>query len=265
MAKGINSLLLVLVLLISATVICTAQPTPGGFPGTVPGVGPSYLPGGQPPVWPGSSGGFPGTVPGVGPSYPPGGQPPVGPGSSEGFPGTVPGSQSGNEHPATGPDAMQPNEAPPASTGKVVTTLHNKQALNSQEIMANFGSEPQSNSATGATGSEQRAYGVYPASASWMVIPTGIQYWAFYNGMWTQGPSAVFFNQNMNLLLSNDQAQNIWAYELYPNNWPNWSYWGYRWAGNYNAWFIGDMRGWHLCAIWGDRSGWSNVLWIYVW
>jgi hypothetical protein len=156
---------------------------------------------------------------------------------------------------------MQPNEAPPASTGKVVTTLGDKQALNSQEIMANFGSGPQSSSGT----SPEKGMMSQQVMHKQIIIPTGIQYWAFYNGMWTQGPSAVFFNQYINSIIINDQAQNIWTYERYPNNWPVWSYWGYRWAGNYHALFKGDMQGWHLCAIYGDKSGWSNVLWVYVW
>ena len=239
MTKGIYIFLLVLVLLTSTAIICTAQPIPGGFPGTVPGVGPSY-PGGQ--------------VPGVGPSYPSGQVPGVGPS----YPGgQVPVDQSGNGHPATGPESAQPNEAqaPSASTGNVVMSLSDKQALNTQDITKNFGSAPQSNQNPSKTQYQYQQ----------IIIPTGIQYWAFYNGMWTQGYSAVWFNQNMNLLLNNDQAQNIWAYELYPNGMPMWSNWGYRWAGSYNAIFNGDTHGWHLCAIWGDHSGWSNVLWVYVW
>jgi hypothetical protein len=253
--KGTLIFFIFAVLMATAT-IGAAQP---------PGI-PIYGPGGIPNVPGGFQGGLPNSP--IGNQW-------VGPNIPASLPETIPTiippeigaiNQSSqrpellqNGHPATGPDAMQPTEAPQASTGKVVMNLGDKQALSSQEIITNFGSEPQSNSATRDTSS---------AAHGWLAlqtIPTGIQYYAFNNGIWTQQPSAVFFNQRMNLLLSNDRAQNIWAYELYPNRWPNWSYWGYRWAGSYNAIFVGDMRGWHLCAIYGDESGWSNVLWIYVW
>jgi hypothetical protein len=36
-------------------------------------------------------------------------------------------------------------------------------------------------------------------------------------------------------------------------------------SGYYNRIFLGDATGWHQVAVWGSQSGWSNVLWIYVW
>ena len=160
-------------------------------------------------------------------------------------------------HPATGPATSQPTGTPSASTGKVLSSFGEGQELTSNEVVAAFGSEPQKTNAN----SPQEAN----ANSFQLIGPLGIQYWAFYNGFWTQGPSAVWFGQQMNTPVYNDQAQNIWGYELYPNSVPKWYYWGYRMPGYINSFFFGDMRGWHECAIWGDKSGWSNVLWIYVW
>jgi hypothetical protein len=94
---------------------------------------------------------------------------------------------------------------------------------------------------------------------------TGLEQWALYNGQWTKDSSAVNYYGRMNILVNNDQGQYIWSYEQYPNGYVDWHNWGYWWPGYYNRIFLGDAPGWHQIAVWGSQSGWSNVLWIYVW
>ncbi len=96
-------------------------------------------------------------------------------------------------------------------------------------------------------------------------LVTGLEQWALYNGQWTKNPSAVNYYGRMNLLVNNDQSQYLWSYEKYPNGYEDWHDWGYLYSGYYNRIFLGDATGWHQVAVWGDKSGWSNVLWIYVW
>jgi len=92
----------------------------------------------------------------------------------------------------------------------------------------------------------------------------GINYWVLYNGAWSYGPAAIYYGQRTNCVISNSQAQNIWSYEKYPGGYEVWNYWGFWRPGNYNTWFSGDANGWHLIAIYGDGSGWSNPIWISV-
>lgn len=155
-------------------------------------------------------------------------------------------------HPSGGPSSgEQPQYTPSASTGKVVENLGQGQAV-SQQQLAQLGGEPAS--AKTSTGGKLMAY-----------LVTGLEQWAYYNGQWTKDPSAVYYNGRMNILVNNDQGQYIWSYELYPNGYVDWHNWGYWWPGYYNRIFIGDASGWHQIAVWGSQSGWSNVLWIYVW
>jgi hypothetical protein len=69
--------------------------------------------------------------------------------------------------------------------------------------------------------------------------------------------------QQTNMLVSVDQAS-IWSYEKYPSGYEVWEQWGYWDPGDYNAWLYADAVGWHLVAIYGETSGWSNAVWIYV-
>jgi len=92
----------------------------------------------------------------------------------------------------------------------------------------------------------------------------GINYWVLYNGAWSYGPAAIYYGQRTNCVVSNSQSQNIWSYEKYPGGYEVWNYWGFWRPGNYNTWFSGDANGWHLIAIYGDSSGWSNPIWISV-
>lgn len=182
------------------------------------------------------------------PSYPPG------------YPGQ--GNQQGQNnqgnnqgafinHPSSGPSAgQQPQYTPSASSGKVAENLAQGQVLNNQQL-AQFGGAPQS---TKASAGGQLQY----------IIVTGLEEWAYYNGQWTKDPSAVYYYGRMNLVVNNDQGQYLWSYDRYPNGYQDWHYWGYLYPGYYPLLFVGDMSGWHQIATWGSQSGWSNVLWIYV-
>jgi len=92
----------------------------------------------------------------------------------------------------------------------------------------------------------------------------GVQYWVLYNGMWSYGPAAIYHSQKTNTVVSNDRFQNIWSYERYSGGYEIWKYWGRWYPGDYNTWFYGDSNGWHMIAIYGDISGWSNPIWINV-
>jgi len=96
------------------------------------------------------------------------------------------------------------------------------------------------------------------------MMVSGLQIQTWYNGMWTTGPASVFFWRSTSILSNNDQAQTIWFWEGYPSGQQVWKNMGYRMPGYFHGRFTGDSRGWHKLAIWGSRSGWSNVVWIYV-
>jgi hypothetical protein len=160
---------------------------------------------------------------------------------------------SGN-HPSSGPSlTQQPQYTPSASTGQVASNLGEGQTVSDQQVMM-LGGEPTGAKATPGGGNKLMAYYV-----------GGIQQWALYNGQWTNGPTAVNYYGRMNILVDNDQGQYIWSWEQYPNGQEYWKSWGYWSPGYHNTWFLGDAPGWHAIAIWGSQSGWSNVLWIYVW
>jgi hypothetical protein len=94
---------------------------------------------------------------------------------------------------------------------------------------------------------------------------SGLQIWTRYSGMWTTDPAAVYFWRSTSMLSYGDQSQTVWSWERYPNGQQRWRNWGYRMPGYFHGRFTGDARGWHELAMWGSRSGWSNVVWIYVW
>jgi hypothetical protein len=191
------------------------------------------------------------------PSYPPGypGQ------GNQQYPSNPPGQQGQNNqgqgafvnHPSSGPSlGAQPQTTPSASTGMVAENLGQGQAVSNQQL-AQLGGAPGASQT--ATGGQAKAY----------LILTGLQQWAYYNGQWTTYPSAVNYYGRMNIVFNNDQSQYIWSYERYPNGYVDWNNWGYLYPGYYNRIFLGDASGWHQIAVWGSQSGWSNVLWIYVW
>ncbi len=173
-------------------------------------------------------------------------------------PATIPGSSSSDSgHPSDGPDSMQPLSAPSGSSTEALNYAEG-QSLSQQEV---------SSSGMMASGSEMMASGSGMATAdramAFMMV-SGSQIWTRYNGMWTTGPASVFFWRSTSILSNNDQAQTIWFWEGYPSGQQVWKNMGYRMPGYFHGRFIGDSRGWHRLAMWGSRSGWSNVVWIYV-
>jgi hypothetical protein len=174
------------------------------------------------------------------------------------------GTAAGLEHPAQEPQAEIPAFKPSANTWNVVVTTGEKQVLASQDIMASFSSEPQSESdgASDQSGYANIQYYLSPPQPS-PPKPSGIKIWALYNGMWTMGPSGVSQFQQMNLIMKNNRWQNLWGYDS--NSFPQWTFWGYMGPGFIPSTFYADTKGWHMCAIWGSVSGFSNTLPIFVW
>ncbi len=245
---------MMIIVIITSTVVCIAAPLPPDGSYSSP-----PLPGGsQNPSYP------PGYSGSGNQQYPPGppgqpGQYPTGPGNQQYPSGQGQNNQDNTNnqqnfvnHPSTGPSAgQQPQNIPAASTGLVAQNLPQGQALTNQQL-AQFGGVPQTSNA--GAGGQAKAY----------LLVTGLEQWAYYMGQWTKGDSAVYYNGYMNILVNNDQGQVLWSYELYPNGYVDWHNWGYLYPGYYNRLFYGDVPGWHQVAVWGSQSGWSNVLWIYV-
>lgn len=152
--------------------------------------------------------------------------------------------------PQAGP---QPQTLPESSTGEAVSELGEGQLLTKEQVTS-FGQIEEPSEAR-----EAQATGLVGATA-----PVGIQYRVLYDGFWSYGPAAFGFNQQTNTLVSVDQPQMVWSYEKYPDGHEVWEQWGDWYPGDYNAWFYGDAAGWHQVAIYGETSGWSNAVWIYV-
>lgn len=256
MNRKMISIALILAMLLSTVVVSLAQPFPNSGPypsGPGNGLYPSGPGNGPYPSGPGN-GPYP-SVPGNLP-YPPG----QGQGNQlnpGGNPPSTGGQGSQGGHPQSGPSSVQPQVTPQASTGKTATNLGQGQQLSQQEV-ANIGGAV----STGAQGSGGNSGG---AQTYKLVIGPTLRYWALYNGQWTMDATGIYYGQQMNTLLYNDQGQYLWSYEQYPNGYVDWQSLGYMYPGYYNMWFQADAYGWHQTAIWGSNSGWSNVLWIYVW
>lgn len=138
-----------------------------------------------------------------------------------------------------------------ASTGATATNLGQGEPISETQMLGAGTLEGEKSGLVGATGVGGTGF-------------SNINYWALYNGAWSHGPAAIYHGQRTNCIVSNGQSQNIWSYEKYPGGYEVWKYWGYWHSGNYNTWFSGDANGWHLIAIYGDASGWSNPIWISV-
>lgn len=252
-------------MLLSTVIVSLAQPVPNsGYGPYGQNIGPYGQSGGQYPsgqgnYYPSGPGNYP-SGPGNMP-YPPGqGNMQYPPGQGQGNMPSSGGNQSSSGgqgsqggHPQSGPASAQPQNTPQASSGRMATNLAQGQQLSQQEVASLGGAVSTGTPSSGG------------AQTYRLVIGPQIQYWALYNGQWTKDASAIYYGQQMNTLLYNDQGQYLWSYELYPNGYVDWQNLGYMYQGYYNMWFMGDARGWHQTAIWGSNSGWSNVLWIYVW
>jgi hypothetical protein len=155
------------------------------------------------------------------------------------------------EEPADHPEELPDEKVVPANTGEVIMDLADNQVTSSQDLIAAFGAMPQASSTY--------AYQPFPGS---LKTKAKIGFYAFYMGKWTQGPSAVFIGQSMNLLVINDKKQHLWEYDSHRCPIP--IYMGYFGPGPIPLTFNGDNPGWHKCQIWGSKSGWSNPLSIKV-
>jgi hypothetical protein len=239
----------VLAVFIFLTATTLAQPVPPGSDYLNPNypMGPNYPEQGYPEE------GYPEQDYPYGPTEPYYPEPQQGPATIPGtLPGTVPGTGSSDgEHPSVGPISSQPLSAPSGSNTEALNFAEG-QALSQQEVFS---------SGMMATGSGTASA---DRSMAFMMV-SGLQIWTRYNGMWTTDPASVFFWRSTSILSNNDQAQTVWSWERYPNGQQSWRNWGYRMPGYFHGRFIGDARGWHELAMWGSRSGWSNVVWIYVW
>lgn len=172
-------------------------------------------------------------------------------------PGQGPQNQQGGQtgqtsyvaHPNIGPQSEQPQTEPTASTGKVEANLGQGQSLTKEQV-TQIGGELTS----AESGGKYQAY-----------LIVGLEQWALYNGYWTKYDSAVSYYGRENIAVYIDQYQYVWSLETYPDGYEDWHDWGYLKEGYYNRIFVGDEPGWHELSVWGSESGWSNVLWIYVW
>lgn len=93
----------------------------------------------------------------------------------------------------------------------------------------------------------------------------GLQALILYNGARSMDASAFSLGQRTNLLVDNDQMQWLWSYESFPDGRYEWTSIGYMYPGYFSGWYEANDPGWHQLAVYGESSGWSNVLWIYVW
>jgi len=181
---------------------------------------------------------------------------------------------SSSDHPSSGPSISQPVSAPQADLVQPLTYLSQGQSLSPQEVSATGGLQAVSGLMTEGGSSEAGSYAysggksMEAKAMAFTFSPAttfGPQLWARYNGAWTAGPASVFLHGWTNMLVKNDQRQRIWSWEKYPGGAQRWSYWGLRMPGYFSGQFIGDTRGWHYLAMWGGRSGWSNVVPVFVW
>jgi len=137
--------------------------------------------------------------------------------------------------------SSQPGLAPSASSGEALASLSEGATLSYSEASTISG--------------EGRALAVMP----------GLQAFILYNGAWSMDASGFWLGQRTNLLVKNDREQRLWSYERFPNGREEWISLGYVAEGYINGWYEAIDPGWHQLAVYGDRSGWSNLLWIYVW
>ncbi len=170
---------------------------------------------------------------------------------------------------ATRPSGYQPSSAPSASTGSPISHLADGISLSEQEVSSLPGGwsllAPGGSGSPVASGRPEVFQGYYGGTQAFRRYSGGLQHWIYYCGRWTYGPAALWYGQQTNTVIRNDQYQMIWSFERYPSGYEAWQYWGYWYPGYRHAWFGADAKGWHQIAVWGSRSGWSNPIWVYVW
>ena len=167
------------------------------------------------------------------------------------------GAQNSDSAPtSTRPGGSHPQNTPSVFSSGVATNLGNGQMVSEQQVesvgtLQDFGTSLMATGTYQGTGYHGTGYG-------------GIQYRILYNGIWSFGPASFLYGQSSDALVYNTDYQNIWSYEVYPSGGEVWHYWGCWRPGYYNTYFSADAAGWHQLATYGDRSGWSNSLWVYV-
>jgi hypothetical protein len=154
--------------------------------------------------------------------------------------GSINGPSSGEPTDTMPAVGLQPSYTPPASSGEAETDLSQGEIL-----------------------TYSRASTIGGSSA--LATMPGLQALILYNGAWSMDASAFRLGQRTNLLVKNDQQQWLWSYERYPDGRYEWISIGYVYEGYINGWYEAVEPGWHQLAVYGESSGWSNVLWIYVW
>jgi len=162
--------------------------------------------------------------------------------SPDSLDGSISGPPSGEPTdtlPAAGPE---PSYTPPASSGEAETDLSEGESL---------------------TYSEASSIGGSIALATMPGMP-GLQAFILYNGAWSMDASAFLLGQRTYLLVNNDQPQRLWSYERFPDGRGEWISIGYMYPGYFGGWYEAVEPGWHQLAVYGEMTGWSNVLWIYV-
>jgi hypothetical protein len=96
-------------------------------------------------------------------------------------------------------------------------------------------------------------------------IDGSIKYSVLYDNSWNTSETAFWLDDETNSLYYIDRDQYVTYFEKYPDGSITTTDWGLTEKGYHTGWFSADKKGWHRVAIWGSESGWSNVVWIYVW
>ena len=126
------------------------------------------------------------------------------------------GSYSDSAPTGTRPGGYQPVSTPSASTGSPISYLDDGASLSERDVsglpggssllapggsaspLASGGTEAFKSYYGGTTQAYQRYYG-------------GLQQWIYYCGRWTYGPAALWYGQQTNTIIRNDQYQRIWS------------------------------------------------------
>jgi hypothetical protein len=239
MKKYLIALLAIVILLLSGIAVTSAQPPNLGtdyYPGDNPGYYPSYYPSYYPDYNPGYNPGYYPDYPTPQPTYP------------TPQPTTAPG------HPTTLPSYLDPGT--PRSIPSEAPTSKSKPYDCGLKMIA----EPSTSHAISG------GYSTFYQNVAVVLPSRGLHIWirSPWGGWVDNAPVSMRYGTWVQCLTRNDQTQTIWAFERYPGGWPVWQNWGFKWPGYSNWWFGADARGWHTLAMWGSRTGWSNVIYVYV-
>ena len=178
---------------------------------------------------------------------PSGGEMPPSPPSEGGQLPPQPSGEGQEQGPAPPPPeatAAPPSEAPEPMQGKPAPSYTGPVEVSPEEVGAE---------------------GQLPKGAVLAIVPAGPHIYVWYNGMWVDTPAAICLGGWTDVIIWNDRDQYLWLWEGYPDGTNRWYNLGYRRGSTWiRVWFQGDVAGWHRVAVWGSRSGWSNIVYIYV-